>query len=138
MRPTEAKRLQKVVDALAKIKAVLEGGKPERALRLTTALHKKLADKVSGAKTAKKKSSTNKYGSFVKAQWAKVSRANPGKTFTQLSKILAKQWKELTDKKGAVAAKPAEKKAVASKKKAAAPKKKKAASPKKKVAAPKK
>lgn len=99
MRPTEAKRLQKVVEALAKIKVVLEEGKPERALRLTTALHKKLAEKVSGAKKTKKSASGNKYSSFVKAQWQKVSLANPGKTFTQLSKVLAKQWKDLTEKK---------------------------------------
>lgn len=125
MRPTEAKRLQKVVEALAKIKVVLEEGKTERALRMTTSLHKKLADKVSGAKKAKKSGSTNKYSSFVKAQWQKVSRSNPGKTFTQLSKILAKQWKELTDKKGV--AKPAEKKKVTAPKKKAASKKKVAA-----------
>jgi len=96
MKEREQKRVQKIVDVLAKVAKALSEGKPKSALKSVQSLQKKLSEKLAkgkkGARVGTKRPVT-KFAKFVKDNYKKVAAENPSKKTVEIMKLLGKLYK---------------------------------------------
>lgn len=122
MKAREAARITKYAEAVGKIAAMVKAGKTDRAMKSLASLQDKMEAIAKGAKKAASRPA-NGYAKFVKDNYKKVA-AKTGKTFAEVTKILAKMYKEQKAEKNAKKSAPKKAPAKKAPAKKAAPKKK--------------
>jgi len=93
MKTQEANRLAKIVEGLKKVHACLDENKVCRAKKTVERMVKKLEEKLADQNVKKTKKKATGYSLFVKENYKKIAKENPGKTPTELFSMLAKLYR---------------------------------------------